>query len=100
MSSPAVACKLHRNVGDLDVMSNSRRPRMFRRLWWCVEATSVEANQEARVAPLSPDGGNSNPRGGGALEDVQATLEFIIYRRKILTELDAEGKQLTEDDTL
>ena len=34
---------------------------------------------------------------GGALEDVQATLEFLIDRRKMLTELDSQIQQLIED---
>ena len=36
-------------------------------------------------------------QAGGALEDVQATLEFLIDRRKMLTELDAQIQQLIED---
>ena len=35
---------------------------------------------------------------GGALEDVQATLEFLIDRRKMLTELDSQIQQLIEED--
>ena len=34
----------------------------------------------------------------GALEDVQATLEFLIDRRKMLTELDSQIQQLIEED--
>ena len=34
---------------------------------------------------------------GGALEDVEATLEFLIDRRKMLTELDSQIQQLIED---
>ena len=37
-------------------------------------------------------------QGGGAHEDVQATLEFLIDRRKLLTELDSQIQQLIEDD--
>ena len=32
----------------------------------------------------------ANRQAGGALEDVQATLEFLIDRRKLLTELDSQ----------
>ena len=35
---------------------------------------------------------------GGPLEDVQATLEFLIDRRKMLTELDSQIQQLIDDD--
>ena len=34
----------------------------------------------------------------GALEDVHATLEFLIDHRKLLTELDSQIQQLIEDD--
>ena len=37
-------------------------------------------------------------QAGGALEDVQATLEFLIDRRKMLTELDSQIQQLIEKD--
>ena len=37
-------------------------------------------------------------QAGGALEDVQATLEFLIDRRKMLTELDSQIQQLIEED--
>ena len=37
-------------------------------------------------------------QAGGALEDVQATLEFLIDRRKMLTELDSQIQQLIEAD--
>ena len=37
-------------------------------------------------------------QAGGALEDVQATLEFLIGRRKMLTELDSQIQQLIEED--
>ena len=37
-------------------------------------------------------------QAGGPLEDVQATLEFLIDRRKMLTELDSQIQQLIEDD--
>ena len=33
----------------------------------------------------------------GALEDVRATLEFLIDRHKLLTELDSQIQQLIED---
>ena len=35
---------------------------------------------------------------GGLLEDVQASLEFLIDRRKMLTELDSQIHQCIEDD--
>ena len=35
-------------------------------------------------------------QAGGALEDVQATLEFLTYRRNMLTELDSQIQQLLE----
>ena len=38
------------------------------------------------------------PQAGGPLEDVQATLEFLIDRRKMLTELDSQIQQFIEDD--
>ena len=34
----------------------------------------------------------------GALEDVQASLEFLIDRRKLLTDLDSQSQQLIEDE--
>ena len=37
-------------------------------------------------------------QAGGPLEDVQATLEFLINRRKMLTELDSQIQQLIDDD--
>ena len=37
-------------------------------------------------------------QAGGALEEVQATLEFLIDRRKMLTELDSQIQQLIEED--
>ena len=37
-------------------------------------------------------------QAGGALEDVQATLEFLIDRRKMLTELDSQIQQLIKED--
>ena len=37
-------------------------------------------------------------QAGGALEEVQATLEFLIDRRKMLTELDSKIQQLIEED--
>ena len=37
-------------------------------------------------------------QAGGALEDVQATLEFLIDRRKMLTELDSQIQQIIEED--
>ena len=37
-------------------------------------------------------------QAAGALEDVQATLEFLIDRRKMLTELDSQIQQLIGDD--
>ena len=37
-------------------------------------------------------------QAGGALEDVQATLEFLIDRRKMLTELGSQIQQLFEDE--
>ena len=37
-------------------------------------------------------------QAGGPLEDVQATLEFLIDRRKMLTELHSQIQQLIEDD--
>ena len=37
-------------------------------------------------------------QAGGPLEDVQATLEFLIDRRKMLTELDSRIQQLIDDD--
>ena len=37
-------------------------------------------------------------QAGGALQDVQATLEFLIDRRKLLTEMDSQIQQLIEDD--
>ena len=37
-------------------------------------------------------------QAGGALEDVQATLDFLIDRRKMLTELDSQIQQLMEED--
>ena len=37
-------------------------------------------------------------QAGGALEDVQATLEFLIDRQKMLTELDSQIQQLIEED--
>ena len=37
-------------------------------------------------------------QAGGPLEDVQATLEFLIDRRKMMSELDAQIQQLIEDD--
>ena len=36
-------------------------------------------------------------QAGGALRDVQATLVFLIDRRKLLTELDSQIQQLIED---
>ena len=38
------------------------------------------------------------PQAGGPLDDVQATLEFLIDRRKMLTELDSQIQQLIDDD--
>ena len=37
-------------------------------------------------------------QAGGALENVQATLEFLIDRRKHLTDSDSQIEQLIEDD--
>ena len=37
-------------------------------------------------------------QAGGPLEDVKATLEFLIDRRKMLTELDSQIQQFIEDD--
>ena len=37
-------------------------------------------------------------QAGGAVEDVQATLEFPIDRRKMLTELDSQIQQLIDED--
>ena len=37
-------------------------------------------------------------QAGGALEDVQATLKFLIDRRKMLTELDSQIQQLIEEN--
>ena len=37
-------------------------------------------------------------QAGGPFEDVQATLEFLIDRRKMLTELDSQIQQFIEDD--
>ena len=37
-------------------------------------------------------------QAGGALEDVQATLEFLIDRQKMLTELDSQIPQLIDED--
>ena len=37
-------------------------------------------------------------QAGGPLEDVQATLKFLIDRCKMLTELDSQIQQLIEDD--
>ena len=37
-------------------------------------------------------------QAGGALEEVQATLDFLIDRRKLLTEFDSQIQQLLEDD--
>ena len=37
-------------------------------------------------------------QAGGALEDVEATLEFLIDCRKMLTELDSQIQQLIEDN--
>ena len=37
-------------------------------------------------------------QAGGPLEDVQATLEFLIDRRKMLTELDSQIQPLIDDD--
>ena len=37
-------------------------------------------------------------KAGGALKDVQATLEFLIYRHELLTELDSQIQQAIEDD--
>ena len=36
-------------------------------------------------------------QAGGPLEDVQVTLDFLIDRRKMLTELDSQIQQLIED---
>ena len=37
-------------------------------------------------------------QAGSALEDDQSTLEFLIDRRKFLTEMDSQIQQLIEDD--
>ena len=37
-------------------------------------------------------------QAGGSLEDVQALLEFLINRRRMLTELDSQIQLLIEDD--
>ena len=37
-------------------------------------------------------------QAGGPLEGVQAILEFLIDRRKMLTELESQIQQLIEDD--
>ena len=37
-------------------------------------------------------------QAGGALEDVQATLEFLTNRQKLLTELDSQIQQFNEED--
>ena len=37
-------------------------------------------------------------QAGASLENVQATLEFLIDRRKMLTELDSQIQQLIEDN--
>ena len=37
-------------------------------------------------------------QAGGPLEDVLATLEFLIDCRKVLTELDSQIQQLIDDD--
>ena len=37
-------------------------------------------------------------QAGGPLEDIEATLEFLINCRKMLSELDAQIQQLIEDD--
>ena len=42
--------------------------------------------------------GTAIRQAGGPLEDVQFTLEFLIDRRKMLTELDSQIQQLIEDD--
>ena len=37
-------------------------------------------------------------QAGGALEDVQPTLEFLIDRRKMLTEMDPQVQLIEDDD--
>ena len=37
-------------------------------------------------------------QAGGVLEDVRGTLEFLMDRRKMLTELDSQIQQLIEDE--
>ena len=37
-------------------------------------------------------------QSGRSLEDFQATVEFLIDRRKVLSELDAQIQQLIKDD--
>ena len=41
---------------------------------------------------------DGHQQAGGALEDVQATLEFLIDRHKMLTELGSQIQLLIEDE--
>ena len=97
MSSPAVAWELPRSIGDLDVMSTAHGSR-----------GSDGSGGEMKLPQLKRSRGSHRgvftrrataiPQAVGALEDVQATLEFPIDRRKMLTELDSQVQQLIEDE--
>ena len=76
---------------------NSRWSRQFRRLWWCDEVASAQATKRGSSRRLHKTA-TAIRQVGGSLEDVQATLEFLIDRRKMLTELDSQIPQLIEDD--
>ena len=79
---------LPRNIGDLDVMSTADG-----------SGDSDGSGAEMKLPQLKRSRGAHRGvfttrateirQAGGPLEDVQATLEFLIDRRKMLTELDS-----------
>ena len=97
LRSPVVAWELRRNIGDLDVMSTAD-----------VSGGSDGSGGEMKLLQLKRSGGadrrvltrraSAIRQAGGELEDVQATLEFLIDRRNLLTELDSQVQKLIEDD--
>ena len=86
MSSPVLAWELPRNIGDLDVMCGGE-----------MKLPQLKLSRRAHRGVFTRRA-TSIRQAGGPLEDVQATLEFLIDRRKMLTELDSQIQQFIEDD--
>ena len=97
LSSPVVAWELPRNIGDLEVMSTADGLGGSDGSGGAMKLPQLKRSRGAHRGVLTRRA-TAIWQASGALEDIQATLEILIDRRKLLTELDSQIQQLIEDD--